>query len=252
MTPSDQWLYKFKRKSGWVFVPTPDTLAYGKEIKVLIEKRWKAPAYYYHLRQGGHVAALQQHSSNEYFLHLDIKSFFGHINATRITRCLKGMFSYVKAREIAIHSTVHHPKAKHLSILPFGFVQSPIIASVCLRMSTLGNCLHELHKQAGMEVSVYMDDIILSSNNLDDLKKALEKVEQASERSILPLNKKKQEGPDRMVTAFNIKLSRNNLDITAERLGEFQSIYHASPNPNQKAGILHYVKTVNASQAAMF
>ena len=119
-------------------------------------------------------------------------------------------------------------------------------------MCTLGNCLHELHKQAGMEVSVYMDDIILSSNNLDDLKKALEKVEQASERSILPLNKKKQEGPDRMVTAFNIKLSRNNLDITAERLGEFQSIYHASPNQNQKAGILHYVKTVNASQAAMF
>ncbi len=252
MIPSDRWLYRFKRKSGWIFVPTPDTLVYGKEIKALIEKRWKAPTYYYHLRQGGHVAALKHHSSNEYFLHLDIKSFFGHINTTRVTRCLKGMLSYVKARETAIHSTVHHPKAKHLSILPFGFVQSPIIASVCLRMSALGNYLHELHQQAGMEVSVYMDDIILSSNKLDDLTAALEKVEWASDRSGFPLNKKKQEGPDKMVTAFNIELSRHNLDISAARLTEFQEIYYASPNPNQRAGILNYVQTINASQAANF
>lgn len=253
MTPSDQWLYKFRRNSGWIFVPTKETIAYGQEVKALIEKRWKAPDYFYHLQRGGHVAALRRHSSNDYFLHLDIKNFFGNINATRVTRCMKGIsLAYVKAREIAIHSTVHHPRAKHISILPFGFIQSPIIASICLRESTLGKYLHSLSKQPDITVSVYMDDIILSSKSIDDLTEALAIIEQAASRSRLPLNKKKQEGPDRMVTAFNISISQHRLDITAKRLAEFQQIYHTSTNANQQAGIVNYVKAINATQAASF
>lgn len=252
MIPSDQWLYKFRRKSGWVFVPTDDTIAYGREVKELIEKRWRVPSYYYHLKPGGHVSALRCHRVNNYFLHLDIKNFFGNINASRVTRCLKKMVSYVKAREIAIHSTVHHPRAKHLSILPFGFVQSPIIASVCLKESALGQRLHELHKESGLTVSVYMDDIILSNNNLDELRNVLARIEQASVYSRLPLNKMKQEGPDRKVTAFNVELSQHRLDITADRLRELQDIYHASSNIYQQEGILSYVKSINRTQATTF
>ncbi|TLS78292.1 hypothetical protein FE236_00590 [Mariprofundus erugo] len=252
MTPSDQWLYRFRRKRGWVFVPTQATIEYGQEVKLLIEKHWTAPRYYYHLQQGGHVLALQQHRAHTFFLHLDIKSFFGNIKSSRVTRSLKGMLSYAVAREIAIHSTVRHPYERDLTILPFGFIQSPIIASVCLSMSTLGKALHKLHRFPGMAVSVYMDDIILSSDHIDDLKSAMEIIEKASVRSNFPLNKKKQEGPGRTITAFNIELSQDTLDITPKRLSEFQEIYHHSLNPNQQAGILNYVKKVNAKQAATF
>jgi len=252
MTPSDQWVYRFRKKSGWVFVPTEDTIAYGQEVKALIEERWRTPSYYYHLQQGGHISALCQHKPHKYFLHLDIKHFFGNIRASRVTRCLKEIVSYAEAREIAIYSTVHHPYAKRLSILPFGFIQSPIIASVCLKMSALGKVLHELHKKSCMTVSVYMDDIIISSDNIDDLENTLAKIEQASDRSRLPLNKTKQEGPGKMVTAFNIELSQHNLDITPGRLSEFQKIYHASTNESQKAGILNYVKAINNAQAKAF
>jgi hypothetical protein len=252
MLPSDRWLYKFRKKRAWVFVPAEDTIAYGREIKGLIEKHWKAPDYYCHLQKGGHVAALRGHNSHEYFLHLDIKNFFGNINASRITRCLKGMLSYEKAREIAIHSTVHHPRAERMSILPFGFIQSPIIASVCLSRSTLGRCLHNLSKQPNITVSVYMDDIILSSIELDALTDALGEIEQASSRPSLPLNKKKQEGPCRKVSAFNINLSQNNINVTPERLSEFLESYHSSLNENQKCGILNYVAAINPVQTGAF
>ncbi len=128
MIPSSpRWISKFQIKpNSWVFVPTEEMIQYGLNLKQSIQKHWTPPDYYYHLRNGGHVKALKIHTESQYFIFLDIKDFFDSINRSRITRCMKKYFGYDKAREIAIGSTV---KSNKKFILPFGFVQSPIIAS---------------------------------------------------------------------------------------------------------------------------
>lgn len=169
MPSREKWNSKFQIKEDtWVFVPTKETIANGLKVKKLIEDIWPIPNHYYHLRRGGHIQALMKHLKNRYFIHLDIQNFFGQINRSRITRSLKEHIPYNRAREIAIESTVRLPDSPTIKyILPFGFVQSPIIASMCLKKSALGRHLSRLESQKDFIVSVYMDDILVSSNNLE-------------------------------------------------------------------------------------
>lgn len=252
MTTQQRWKSKFQiKKDSWVFVPTDDTVQYGLDIKVSIEKKWQPPIHYYHLIGGGHIKALQQHLKHKQFVHLDIQNFFGSINKTRITRCLNDFFSYAKAREIARQSTVRCPDSVEKKyILPFGFVQSPLIASVCLSKSALGNRLREISKRKEFAVSVYMDDIILSSDSTAALNEQLDIIEKTAIRSNFPLNKTKQEGPSASITVFNIYMAHNSLRLTDERLTTFEDIYINSDNEHQKAGIYHYIRSVNKGQAA--
>jgi len=247
-----RWTSRFEIKpNAWVFVPTPEFIEYGTKVKQAITKKWHSPNYYYHLRSGGHVQALKKHTKHQYFIHLDIQNFFGQINRSRATRCLKEHFSYLEARNIAIKSTVALPRsAKKKYILPFGFVQSAIIASLCLRKSTLGKYLNQLAKQNDLAVSVYMDDIIISSDNQQQLEEVLVSVEVAAEKAGFPLNKTKQEGPCDKITAFNILLTENELEITEKRLTEFVEAFKASTNPNQKDGISNYINCINTKQAS--
>lgn len=253
MPSNERWNSKFQIKEGtWVFVPTPETIEKGTLIKNLIEDRWTAPEYYFHLRKGGHVQALRKHQANKYFIHLDIQNFFGQINRSRVTRSLKGLNSYATARDIAIESTVRLPESGTKQyILPFGFVQSPIIASVCLSKSALGRYLHRLNHEKEFSVSVYMDDILVSGNDPNALADQLALIKAASEKSKLPLNAEKQEGPGLCVTAFNIELSQGVLKITPSRLDEFAVAYANSENEHQRDGILNYVLSVNSSQAEL-
>ncbi|WP_257292862.1 hypothetical protein [Endozoicomonas sp. ONNA1] len=99
---------------------------------------------------------MRSHTSGQFFVHLDIRQFFSSINRSRITRSLKPRIGYERAREIAIASTVPAPNTDGSAyILPYGFVQSPILASICLRYSKLGTVLHELSK-AKKRRSVFM------------------------------------------------------------------------------------------------
>lgn len=253
MPKRPRWSSKFEIKPGsWVFVPTADTVRYGKKIKQSIEDRWSSPIFYYHLRNGGHVQALSSHIGNDFFVHLDISDFFGCINKSRVTRCLKGFYPYNKAREIAIESTVRDPNNSNIKkyILPFGFVQSPLIASLCLQRSRLGRYLSDLNKMEDFKVSVYMDDIVISSSHDVDLSNVLREVKEIAEKAGFPLNSAKEEGPAGKITAFNIELSKNTLALTDERLQEFIMAYRETDNLNVKSGIVGYVTTVNKDQAA--
>lgn len=220
----------------------------GREIKRAIEARWDVPPNYYHLLPGGHVEALRIHTENTWFIHLDIKNFFGSINRSRITRCLKNLFGYSLAREITNLSTVIHPNLGGF-ILPFGFVQSPIIASICLYKSALGNCLKSLQK-SGISVSVYVDDLIISANTLEAAVKALTYIKHSAERSGFELNHEKEEGPAPQITAFNIDLSTNRLAVEPKRLQAFSEEFLAATSEHQQRGIIGYVESVNTDQAA--
>lgn len=251
MSNFQRWTSKFEIKPGsWVFVPTPESILSGRRIKAAIEELWTPPKNYFHLRNGGHVAALNLHRQNKCFIHLDIRDFFGSINKTRVTRCLRDDFGYKSARCVAHESTVKHPENIEKFILPFGFVQSPIIASICLHQSKLGKVLHKISRTENISVSVYMDDIVISFIDPSQAPATLLKIKEAAERSKFDLNEKKEEGPAERITSFNIELSQGNTVISDKRFEKFhQDFYAAETNDHQKKGYKNYIKSVNPEQA---
>lgn len=234
-----------------MFVPTAASIKDGKELKAQLEQHWFPPKNYFHLHPGGHLAALRYHIKSTHFAHLDIQNFFGQVNKSRVTRCLKPYFGYELARAYAGQSTVKHPD-DGATMLPFGFVQSPLLASLALYKSALGKRLRELPRELGVKVSVYVDDIILSADNEASIVEALKILGQVSVRSGFPLNKKKQQGPCAAVSAFNIELTNQSILVQPEKLEEFLARYGESTNPMEQEGILAYVKSVNPAQAEGF
>ncbi|MGG1950441.1 reverse transcriptase domain-containing protein [Ralstonia solanacearum] len=245
-----RWSTRFELKPGrWVFVPTNEGVKEGRELKAAIEQIWTAPDYYYHLRPGGHVAALREHTASEVFLHLDVEDFFGSISANRITRALKGRVSYETAREWATKSVVRHPLDPKKTILPFGFVQSQILASLVLRDTAFGRRIHALSKRPEFVVTVYVDDILISCPDMEAATEVAEELQAAAERSKFVLSSKKTEGPASTVTAFNVVLAKHFLAISETRMNEFKAVLEATTSPRQRDGILRYIEQVNGSQA---
>lgn len=134
-------------------------------------------------------------------------------------------------------------------MLPFGFVQSQIISAVCLRQSRLGRCIDDLKNQNALNVSVYVDDIIISSKDLQSCEDALLKITAAATRSNFFINTEKLEGPAEAITAFNIVLSNQHMRINDTRMDEFENSLKASLNEREKAGVISYVTSINTAQA---
>jgi hypothetical protein len=245
-----KWSTKFEIKPGrWVFVPTVETLKEGIQIKDALESHWKPPNYYFHLRAGGHVKAMQLHMNNLNFLKIDIQDFFGSINSSRVTRCLKRFFSYNNAREYAQASTVKDPNNSRRVIIPFGFVQSQILASLCLQESALGVYLQKLNKNEAIKLSVYVDDIIVSASSLELLKQILQELEDAALKANFTLNTIKQEGPASKITAFNLDLALNSLQVEEKRYQLFKQEFAATENLHVRRGIASYIQSINLEQS---
>ena len=249
-----RWLNKFELKPGcWVFVPNNESRRSGKLIKRKLEKSWKAPYYYAHLRKGGHVSALKKHLGNDLFFCADIDQFFNSINLSRVTRELKTVFkNYSDSRFMACESVVELPDSSERKfILPFGFIQSAIIASLCLNNSALGKYLNKLESN-GFRVSVYMDDIIISTSlPLVQAKAAFIKLQDKAVRSGFHLNTNKTFGPRETITAFNIHLSKGKIELTDDRLEEFKKSIVNTDNSAVIDGILGYANIVCSKQASI-
>jgi hypothetical protein len=214
-----------------------------------LQRIWKPPQYYFHLQAGGHVAAVKSHLENREFMRADVSNFFGSINRSRVTRCLKPFVSYAVAREWAVNSTVRHPGSK-IPALPYGFVQSQLLASLCLFKSALGKFLHGIHSGAGgVIVSVYVDDILVSAPDSHGLAGLVDGLQLASKRARLTFDQKKSAGPAAEVSAFNILLSEASMTIAPERLKEFADRLATDATPIQRQGIRSYVRSVCPEQA---
>lgn len=245
-----KWTHRYERKPGrWVFHPSPEAKEIGAKIKAQVEEVWAAPDYFFHLRAGGHVRALQVHMGQTSFIHLDIQDFFGCVNRSRVTRCLTPQFGYTDARQMANDSTVRHPTELGKFMLPYGFVQSPLLATLAFAQSKLGSCLSKLRGE-GYCVSVYVDDIIISAGSDSALHACLPEIQNAAESAKFALNPTKQQGPGPMVAAFNIELSHGSLRLQSGRFAQFKGAYQATTNLHVRDGIFGYVQAVNQSQAA--
>jgi hypothetical protein len=245
-----KWKSKFLFKaSKWIFVPTDESVATGRLIQKSIQQSWTTPHYFYHLRQGGHVEALHQHINSQFFLRLDISNFFGSINRTRVTRSLKKLVAYEEARDWAHASTIPSPTNRKEKILPFGFVQSQIIASVCLNDSALGIALKNINSDKNFVVTVYVDDIIVSSTSETLLEEAHAALCTACERAGFEFNLTKSEGPANSITAFNVFIGNCDMHITQDRLDRFILQMQDSNSLVQKSAIVSYVNSINEEQA---
>jgi Reverse transcriptase (RNA-dependent DNA polymerase) len=245
-----KWTHKFEVKpKSWVFVPSPESLRIGSEIKSLAESVWQPPDFYYHHQSQGHIGALNRHLHHDFFIHLDIKNFFGSINRSRITRAFRRHVGYTRAREVAMLSTVINPESENKNyMLPFGFIQSPILASICLDKSKLGKILRNIERSNSACVSVYVDDIILSMQSLEIAKEILAATKAAAQSSRFEFNTDKEQGPSTTVTAFNIQLSHGKIRITDSRMAMFIETCQTTDNPSVIAGINSYIRSVDPSQ----
>lgn len=243
-----KWTHRYQLKPGrWVFVPSEEAKRAGGHIKREVAAKWKAPDFYFHLRAGGHIAAVRSHASSTFFYRADLDDFFARVNRSRITRCLKSLFPYPDARAMASESVVKRP-ALDGYVLPYGFVQSPILASLALDMSKLGSFLRKLYARKDLIVSVYVDDIIISSDDEPTLREIAGQLDQFANAALFPISAIKIEGPALGITAFNIELSHEMLRITEARLAGLRAAYQAATSDNGKAGIFSYVESVNTDQ----
>ncbi|EOS9876917.1 reverse transcriptase domain-containing protein [Vibrio parahaemolyticus] len=248
------WSNRFEIKQGrWVYNPTTECRAQGSDILKELNTSWKKPEYYYHLREGGHVAALNVHKGSKYFATLDLCDFYGSISRSRVTRALKPIIGYERARKIAKISTVKAPSNYPYShYLPYGFVQSPILASICLLDSYLGKLIDSLHDEtASINISVYMDDIVISSNDEEALVSTFSELELAAYKSKFALSEKKTKQVATSTSAFNIIISIDEMIIEEERFQQLKLVYSMSESKHQRHGIGSYVGTVNKQQARL-
>lgn len=244
------WDQKFELSPGkWVFVPSVESRERGKYIVSEIKKKWEAPSYFYHCHRGGHVEAVKKHLTHTYLCCIDIENFFTSINRSRVTRTLKKYFGYKIAREFAKDSVIRLSiDSSSKCILPFGFLQSPIIASICLHESALGDALNKLALTPNLIVSVYVDDIIISCNDLHLLQKQFEYVITIAKKSGWKISDRKTIPPGNQISVFNIEMSCGDLSISSERMSLFYKAYHDAISEHQKEGILRYIRSINPEQ----
>lgn len=99
-------------------------------------------------------------------------------------------------------------------------------------------------------VSVYVDDIILSATNKDELSQVSEEAAQSFEASQFPFAPDKTEVCQSAITSFNVELSHGHTQITDDRMRAFkrqvtENIY----NKSSLQGIQNYTSSINTEQS---
>ena len=242
----DAFKHKFRTDRGLlIFVPTEKGRARGEEIVEAVLKRWSPPDRFFHFQSGGHVAASRVHLSNPFFARLDIKSFFDSVTRNKVHRALYGLgFSHRAAWQFA-HDSVVRKEGKPGFNLPFGFVQSPILASVALDCSALGAVFRA---ESSVRLSVYVDDILLSAATEAALRAYMADISRAAEQAGFELHAgKAQLGME--VEAFNLRLSMGSARVTDRRMTEFETV-ERTPTGNREEAIARYVEGINPVQGA--
>ncbi|MFD2234229.1 reverse transcriptase domain-containing protein [Phaeospirillum tilakii] len=238
---------KFQLGNGkFVYVQEGKCRDNGQKLIQWCLRRWKPPGHYFHYQDGGHVAAIKIHLKSQYFARADLERFFWHVTRNKVVRALKRIgVRYSDAYEYAVNATVAD---KGRYFLPFGFVESPYLATICLDKSKLGLAFRELMGK-GIKLSVYVDDVILSGDDRAELEEALELIGRVGSEVGFPLNATKVQRAGPEVSAFNIEAGTGRMAVTDHRMREFEAaVLEAGDGPRSRA-IIAYVSTVNRDQS---
>jgi hypothetical protein len=232
--------YSYLRKSKPVFVPTAIGRRIGAEIKGKVENAYTFDRIYFHLRVGGHVAAMHRHRDHRLFARIDISRFFYSVSRRRVQSALDRI-GIDKPRFYAKWSTVTNPYNTPKYALPYGFVQSPILASLVIATSHIGS--HLLSLPATVNAAVYVDDISLSSDNEADLQRAFDSTLAVVDEEGFDISTDKLRPPAPAMDIFNCDLTHGQAKVRAARIAEFLASGPAQP---AQAAFTAYCATVEA------
>jgi len=213
--------YSYNRDGKPVFAPSGLGARIGQDIKGQVEAVYVFDDFVYHLKKnGGHVAALHTHRLHQFFARVDIKNFFYGIAKSRVQRSLADL-GIQRARHYAKWSCVKNPFDGPRYALPYGFIQSPILATLVLMKSAVGSFLRGVAATGHIAVSVYMDDISLSSDDEAALYGAFEQLKAKLQEANFEISAGKMREPSTAMDVFNCDLSHGKTEVRSDRIGEF-------------------------------
>lgn len=214
----ENFLHMYWKDGKPIFVPNEFGRSLGNKLKQSVEKAYDFDNFVYHFKDGSHVVALHAHRKNQYFCRVDIQRFFYSIKRNRLKRILKDI-GIEKPEYYAKWSTVKNPFEGGGYVIPYGFIQSPILATLVLAESSIGVFIRGLG--ASITASVYMDDICLSSVDEGALWAAFEGLKEAVAASNFTLNDDKTREPTSQIDIFNISLENGDTQVLPARIEEF-------------------------------
>ena len=208
-----------------VFAPTRLGRLIGNDVKKKVEAAYTFERFFHHRIPGGHVAALHSHRQNRFFCKLDIENFFYSIGRNRVTKSLRAS-GIPRASHYAKWSSVKNPYSDPSYSLPYGFVQSPILATLVLARSSLGDTLRRISTR--VQVSVYVDDISMSSNEFEVLANCFNQLREGCTTAGFQCSVEKTIAPTDMLQIFNCSLKERQTLVLPERIEEFNSRPHTN------------------------
>jgi hypothetical protein len=217
----ENYKFKFRSRGKIIFVPNERCVRKGRRIIQFFSRRVDFPPYFYHYRSGGHIAALHAHLANKLFFKIDIQNFYYPIARMRVTRALRS-WSYPGANTLAKWSCVVNPFPGPRHVLPIGFVQSPILASLVLMKSPVTQAI-ERAIDNGVCISVYLDDFVGSHNDIKTLEAAYNDIRETCVAAELIPNPTKLVPPSQAIAAFNCDLTQGMAEVTSARVERFFS-----------------------------
>ena len=232
------YAYSYKRNAKPVFVPSGIGRRIGVELKLAVEAAYRFEPIYFHLRAGGHVAAIHHHRDSLMFARIDISNFFYSVSRRRVKSALDRI-GIGKADFFSKWSTVANPYGDPAWALPYGFVQSPILASLVLATSDVGDHLRNL--PTTVVTSVYVDDISLSSDDEVALRDAYESTLAALVADGFTVSVPKLRPPAAAIDLFNCDLTTGRSVVRDERIETFLA---TAPGPASEDAFVAYCASV--------
>lgn len=234
----ENFTHSFLRNGKPIFVPNERGRSIGYDVKSWVEIKVAFDHFYHHLREGGHVAALHYHRENRFFARIDIERFFYSIGRNRVVRALREA-DLPRPAHFGKWSTVRNPYDDPRYSLPYGFIQSPILASLVLMQSELGALLRR--KAQEITVSVYMDDISISSNDQQQLEAAFNEMVATASRAGFALNDQKMRRPAPAMDVFNCEIEQGSSIVSEARIAKFHEVQRTAAS---EAGFERYIARV--------
>ena len=213
--------YKFKYQTRGKFIYVPNEGAIRRAERLFkFFRNVEFPDYFYHYKSGGHVAALHTHISQRYFFKIDLQNFFYSIARERVFRTLRN-WHFRPGGNYARWSCVRNPYPEGPDyVLPIGFLQSPMLASLVLMRSPIATAIREV-RERGVVISVYLDDFIGSHADANVLQEAYKKIlASCVEANFIP-NEQKLTPPSEAIIAFNCDLTHGHTEVTQTRIEKF-------------------------------
>jgi hypothetical protein len=217
----ENFAYSYWKNGKPIFAPSERGRELGEKLKKKIERRFTFDSFVYHFRDGSHVTALHRHRKSAFFCRVDIERFFYSIRRNRLKRVLKEI-GIARPEYYAKWSTVRNPYDGGGYVLPYGFIQSPILATLVLSLSPVGQFIRDLGEN--ITASVYMDDICLSSQDEAALEHAFSGLLAAIEEAGFNLNEGKTRPVAQQIDIFSCSLENENTEVLPDRVEKFHEI----------------------------